>query len=57
MDVEVVMPKHRNPREGDGGPNDWECWVRDPNGYVAVFASPFGTADGAWRPDHNPFGK
>ena len=38
------------------GPNHWECWMRDPDGYVVVVASPFGTADGTWRPDGNPFG-
>ena len=24
------MPCHRNPPDGDGGPNHWEYWVRDP---------------------------
>jgi len=50
MNVEIVMPKHRNPPDGDGGPNQWECWLRDPDGYVVVVASPMGTADGVWRP-------
>jgi catechol 2,3-dioxygenase-like lactoylglutathione lyase family enzyme len=50
MEVEMVMPRHRNPPQGDGGPNHWECWVRDPNGYVVVVASPDGSATGAWRP-------
>ena len=50
MGVEIVMPKHRNPPDGNGGPNQWECWMRDPDGYVVVVASPMGTADGAWRP-------
>jgi catechol 2,3-dioxygenase-like lactoylglutathione lyase family enzyme len=50
MDVEIVMPKHRNPPDGEGGPNQWECWMRDPDGYVVVVASPMGTADGKWRP-------
>ena len=50
MGVEIVMPKHRNPPDGDGGPNQWECWMRDPDGYVVVVASPMGTADGTWRP-------
>jgi catechol 2,3-dioxygenase-like lactoylglutathione lyase family enzyme len=51
MGVEIVMPKHRNPPPGeDGGPNHWECWMKDPDGYVVVVASPDGTADGTWRP-------
>jgi catechol 2,3-dioxygenase-like lactoylglutathione lyase family enzyme len=50
MGVEIVMPKHRNPPDGDGGPNQWECWMRDPDGYMVVVASPMGTADGIWRP-------
>lgn len=50
MGVEIVMPRHRNPPDGDGGPNHWECWVRDPNGYTVVLASPDGSADGNWKP-------
>jgi catechol 2,3-dioxygenase-like lactoylglutathione lyase family enzyme len=50
MAVEIVLPKHRNPPDPDGGPNHWECWMRDPDGYVVVVASPYGTADGTWRP-------
>jgi hypothetical protein len=50
MGVEIVMPKHRNPPDGEGGPNHWECWMRDPDGYVVVVASPYGTAGGTWRP-------
>jgi catechol 2,3-dioxygenase-like lactoylglutathione lyase family enzyme len=50
MGVAVVMPRHRNPPDGDGGPNHWECWVRDPNGYTVVLASPDGSADGNWKP-------
>ena len=50
MGVEMVMPRYRNPPEGDGGPNHWECWFRDPDGYIVVIASPDGTADGPWRP-------
>jgi hypothetical protein len=44
MGVEFVMPKHRNPPDGDGGPNHWEMWLRDPDGYVVVVASPDGSA-------------
>jgi catechol 2,3-dioxygenase-like lactoylglutathione lyase family enzyme len=44
LDADVVMPRHRNPPSGSGGPNHWECWLRDPDGYVVVLASPDGTA-------------
>lgn len=50
MGIEVILPRHRNPPDGDGGPNHWEIWLRDPNGYKVVLASPDGTADGDWRP-------
>ena len=50
MKTEVVLPRHRNPPDGNGGPNHWELWLRDPNGYTVVLASPDGTADGNWRP-------
>jgi catechol 2,3-dioxygenase-like lactoylglutathione lyase family enzyme len=46
MNVDVVLPKHRNPPDGKGGPNHWEIWIRDPNGYVVVIASPDGSAAG-----------
>jgi catechol 2,3-dioxygenase-like lactoylglutathione lyase family enzyme len=56
MGAEIVMPKHRNPPDDpNGGPNHWELWLRDPDGYVIVVASPYGTADGNWRPEGNPF--
>ncbi len=51
MGVSIVLPRFRNPPEGDGGPNHWECWIRDPDGYVVVVASPDGSAGGAWRPE------
>ncbi|HEY6604549.1 MAG TPA: VOC family protein [Xanthobacteraceae bacterium] len=38
MKPEIVMPRHRNPPEGDGGPKHWECWLRDPDGYLVVLA-------------------
>ncbi len=41
---EIVMPKHRNPPDGNGGPNHWEIWLRDPDGYVVVLASPYDSA-------------
>jgi hypothetical protein len=50
MDADVVIPRHRNPPDSDGGPNHWELWLRDPDGYTVVLASPDGTADGAWKP-------
>ncbi len=56
MGVEIVLPKHRNPLDGNGGPNHWECWMRDPDGYIVVVASPYGTADGDWIPDSPVFG-
>jgi catechol 2,3-dioxygenase-like lactoylglutathione lyase family enzyme len=42
--AEVLLTRHRNPPSGDGGPNHWECWLRDPDGYTVVIASPDGTA-------------
>ena len=39
MRPEVVMPRHVNPN-----PNHWECWLRDPDGYTVVLASPDNTA-------------
>lgn len=51
MEVDVVLPRHRNPPDGNGGPNHWEIWLRDPDGYVVVIASPDGTADGNWTPE------
>lgn len=44
MDAEIVLPRHRNPPDGEGGPNHWECWLKDPDGYVVVLASPDGSA-------------
>ena len=44
MAADVVKPPHRNPPSGDGGPNHRECWLRDPDGYVVVLASPDGEA-------------
>jgi catechol 2,3-dioxygenase-like lactoylglutathione lyase family enzyme len=46
----IVLARHRNPPDGDGGPNHWEIWLRDPDGYTVVLASPDGTADGDWKP-------
>jgi predicted enzyme related to lactoylglutathione lyase len=45
MGVEVVMAPHRNPpEEGMNGPSHREIWVRDPDGYTVVVASPDGEA-------------
>lgn len=48
--AEIVMPRHRNPPDGNGGPNHWELWLRDPDGYTVVLSSPDGSADGNWKP-------
>ncbi len=41
----VVRPPHRNPIEGQGnGPGHREIWLRDPDGYTVVVASPDGEA-------------
>jgi len=50
LGAEVVKPKHRNPPDGDGGPNHWELWLRDLDGYTVVLASPDGSANGGWMP-------
>jgi catechol 2,3-dioxygenase-like lactoylglutathione lyase family enzyme len=44
LDPEIVHARHRNPPDGQGGPNHWEIWVRDPDGYTVVLASPDGSA-------------
>jgi catechol 2,3-dioxygenase-like lactoylglutathione lyase family enzyme len=44
MDAKIFKPAHRNPPTGQGGPNHWECWLRDPDGYMVVQASPDGSA-------------
>ncbi len=50
LKAEMVLPRHRNPPDGNGGPNHWECWFRDLDGYRVVLASPDGSADGNWKP-------
>ena len=42
LQAEIIMPRHRNPPDGDGGPNHWELWLRDLDGYKVVLASPDG---------------
>jgi catechol 2,3-dioxygenase-like lactoylglutathione lyase family enzyme len=44
LGAEFLHEKLRNPASGDGGPNHWESWLRDPDGYTIVLASPDGTA-------------
>ncbi len=39
LGAEVVEEPHINP-----APQSWEMWLRDPNGYVVVIASPDGAA-------------
>lgn len=52
LGAEIIRPRHRNPPDGNGGPNHWELWLRDPNGYKIVLASPDGSADGNWKAQH-----
>jgi catechol 2,3-dioxygenase-like lactoylglutathione lyase family enzyme len=43
LGAEVVLPPHRNPPDGEpGGPAHRELWLRDPDGYTVVLASPDG---------------
>ena len=42
LGAEVVLPPHRNPPDGPGGPAHRELWLRDPDGYLVVLASPDG---------------
>lgn len=44
LKAEIVLPRHRNPPTGDGGPNHWEIWLRDPDGYLVVLVSPDNSA-------------
>jgi catechol 2,3-dioxygenase-like lactoylglutathione lyase family enzyme len=38
LNPEIVMPRHVNPNAAH-----WEIWLRDPDGYTVVIASPDGT--------------
>ncbi|MBI4664221.1 MAG: hypothetical protein HY735_35955 [Verrucomicrobia bacterium] len=38
MKAEVIKPRHRSENA------HWECWLRDPEGYAIVLASPLGSA-------------
>ena len=42
LQAEVVHPPHRNPPDGPGGTDHREVWLRDPDGYLVVLASPDG---------------
>ena len=45
LDATIVLPPHRNPPEGQGnGPAHREIWIKDPDGYTVVIASPDGEA-------------
>ena len=45
LGAEIVLAPHRNPPEGEpGGPAHREYWLRDPDGYTVVLASPDGEA-------------
>lgn len=45
LEAPVVKEPHRNPPEGEGnGPGHREIWLRDPDGYTLVVASPDGQA-------------
>jgi predicted enzyme related to lactoylglutathione lyase len=45
LDATIVLPPHRNPPEGQGnGPGHREIWIKDPDGYTVVVASPDGEA-------------
>ena len=50
LGAKVILPRHCNPPDRNGGPNHWEIWLYDLDGYKVVLASPDGTADGNWRP-------
>jgi catechol 2,3-dioxygenase-like lactoylglutathione lyase family enzyme len=42
LQAEIVLAAHRNPPDGPGGPAHRELWLRDPDGYLVVLASPDG---------------
>ncbi|MDQ3366705.1 MAG: VOC family protein [Myxococcota bacterium] len=44
LGAQVVLPPHRNPPEGNGGPNHREIWLHDLDGYTVVLCSPDGEA-------------
>ena len=42
LGAEIAPAPHRNRPEGPGGPAHREIWLRDPDGYLVVLASPDG---------------
>lgn len=44
LKVQIVMAPHRNPPDGNGGPDHREFWFHDLDGYIVVLASPDGEA-------------
>jgi catechol 2,3-dioxygenase-like lactoylglutathione lyase family enzyme len=44
LEASVILPPHRNPPEGRGGPCHREIWLRDLDGYTVVLVSPDGEA-------------
>jgi predicted enzyme related to lactoylglutathione lyase len=45
LSAPIVRAPHRNPPEGEGnGPGHREIWIKDPDGYTVVVASPDGEA-------------
>jgi hypothetical protein len=42
LEAEVVHPPRRNPPDGPGRRAHRELWLRDPDGYLVVLASPDG---------------
>ena len=38
MKADIIKPRHRSENA------HWECWLRDPEGYTLVLASPHGSA-------------
>ena len=40
LGAQIVQEPHVNPR-----PNHWEVWLRDPDGYIVVIASPDGQSN------------
>jgi extradiol dioxygenase family protein len=39
MNADIFKPRHRSENA------HWECWLRDPEGYTIVLASPLGSAE------------
>jgi predicted enzyme related to lactoylglutathione lyase/catechol 2,3-dioxygenase-like lactoylglutathione lyase family enzyme len=55
LEATVVLPVRRNPPEGGGnGPSHREIWIKDPDGYVVVIASPDGEAFQPGEPASEP---